>query len=127
MLCLASPHLITCEVLYWALITRPPALRWCSEIYSHAMDCCWSVTIPLPLQVVQVTVWTHLRVALWQQPYSMHPLMSKQLRLVLSSSLPRLTTFRPMPRLLPLAPRPGSSIILTRRSEEHTSELQSRL
>src|SRR6266436_2614895 len=114
MLRLASPHLITCEVLYWALITRPPALRWCSEIYSHAMDCCWSVTIPLPLRVVQVTVLTHLRVVLLRQPYSTHPLMCRQLRKVLSGSPSQLTTTRLMPLLPPQESNPGSSNILTR-------------
>src|SRR6266702_2455544 len=108
-----SPNLITCEVLYWALITRLPALRWCSEIFSGEMDCYWGVTTPLPLQEVRATVLMRSKEVLLQQLYSMPPLTCKQIGQVLTSSLPQLTTTPLMPLLLPLAFRPGSSNILT--------------
>src|SRR6266516_4299035 len=107
-----SPHLITCEVLCWALITRLPALRWCSEICSREMDCYWGVTTPLPLQVVRATVLMRSKEVLLLPQYSMPHLTCKQLGQVLTSSLPQLTTTPLMPRLLPLVSRPGSSNIL---------------
>src|SRR5437899_3138801 len=109
-----SQNLITCEVLYWALITRLPALRWCSEICSREMDCYWSVTTPLPSQEVRATVLMRSKEVLLQQQYFMPPLTCKQLRQVLTSSLPQLTPTPLMPLLLPLAFRPGSSNILTK-------------
>src|SRR5947207_3159571 len=97
MLSTISPHLITCEVLYWALITRLPALRWCSEIFSREKDCYWSVTTTLPLQVVRVTVLMHSKEVLLLPQYSTLPLTCKQLRQVLICSLPQLTTIPLMP------------------------------
>src|SRR6266480_6519371 len=108
-----SPHLITCEVLYWALITRLPALRWCSEICSRETECYWSVTTPLPLQEVRATVLMRSKEVLLQQQYSMPPLTCKQLGQVLTSLLPQLTTTPLMLLLLPLASKPGLSNILT--------------
>src|SRR6266702_7802801 len=112
MLRLISPHLLTCEGLYWASITRPPASHWCYEIYWHAMHCYWSETTTLPSQVAPVAALMHSRAVQLQQPYFTHLLMFKQHKLVLTGSQPRLTTTRRMPRSPPLVLRPGSSNIL---------------